>query len=53
MVVQHPNLKRITQSFVKDFLAFKDFICKNQMVVEDLKKISNILITEDYTEVTL
>lgn len=45
VVVQYPKLSRITEGFVADFLSFRDFMCKNEMVIEELKKDSNIKIS--------
>ncbi|MBK7295628.1 MAG: hypothetical protein IPI91_02720 [Flavobacteriales bacterium] len=42
VVVEYPKLTRLTEGLGKDFLAFRDFICKNEMVIDELKKDTNV-----------
>lgn len=52
VVVQYPKLVRITEGFVKDFESFRDFICKNEMIIDELKVFSNVMREINYPEDT-
>jgi len=48
VIVQYPQLKRITRGFVDDFKTFRDFIVKNEMIIDELKKDTNVPINLNY-----
>lgn len=41
VVVQFPKLANLTLGFCEELLKFVDFICKNQLIADELKKKSN------------
>ena len=49
VVVEYPALPRLTEGFVKDFCAFRDIICKNEMIAEELRKNTNVPLARTLT----
>jgi len=47
VIVQYPKLERLTRAFVDDFKTFRDFLTKNELIVEELKKDSNVPINKN------
>ena len=48
VLVQYPKLTRLTQGFVDDFKQFRDFITQNKMIIDELKKDTNVAIELNY-----
>jgi hypothetical protein len=48
VVVQYPKLSRITEGFVKDFRVFRDFLCNNEMIIDELKKDTNVPLKKNH-----
>lgn len=44
VIVEYPDLPRLTEDFVRDFLAFRDLVCNDEQIINALKQDTNALV---------